>query len=73
VKKILISTGGTGGHIIPAKIINEHLNDSYEIYFSTDKRGLKYLLLDNNKTIIIDITTHNKTGSIEVDAIFKKS
>ena len=27
----------------------------------------------NNKTIIIDITTHNKTGSIEVDAIFKKN
>ena len=54
MKKILISTGGTGGHVIPAKIINEHLNDSYEIYFSTDKRGLKYLLLDNNKTIIID-------------------
>ncbi len=27
----------------------------------------------NNKTIIIDITTHNKTGSIETEAIFKKN
>ena len=27
----------------------------------------------NDKTIIIDITTHNKTGSIETDTIFKKN
>ncbi len=26
----------------------------------------------NDKTIIIDITTHNKTGSVETDTIFKK-
>ena len=26
-----------------------------------------------NKTIIIDITTHNKTGSIETEAIFQKN
>ena len=25
MKKILITTGGTGGHVIPAKIIAEHL------------------------------------------------
>ena len=54
MKKILISTGGTGGHVIPAEIISEHLNDSCEIYFSTDKRGLKYLSLNKNKTVIID-------------------
>ena len=54
MKKILISTGGTGGHVIPAEIIGEHLNDSYEIYYSTDKRGLKYLSLNKKKTVIID-------------------
>ena len=54
MKKILITTGGTGGHIIPAQIIQEHLKDSYEICYSTDVRGLKYLSLCNNKTIIID-------------------
>ena len=26
-EKILISTGGSGGHVIPASIIQEHLND----------------------------------------------
>ena len=54
MKKILITTGGTGGHIIPAKIIQEHLKDTYEIYYSTDVRGLKYLSSVNIKTIIID-------------------
>ena len=53
MKKIIISSGGTGGHVIPAEIISEHLNSDYEIYFSIDKRGLKYLSLDKNKTVII--------------------
>ena len=53
MEKILITTGGTGGHVIPAKIIQEHLRDNFEIYYSTDLRGKKYLL-DINKTIIID-------------------
>jgi UDP-N-acetylglucosamine--N-acetylmuramyl-(pentapeptide) pyrophosphoryl-undecaprenol N-acetylglucosamine transferase len=54
VKKILITTGGTGGHTIPAQIIQEHLKDSYEICYSTDLRGLKYLSLSNDKILIID-------------------
>ena len=40
MKKILISTGGTGGHVIPAEIIGDHLKDDYNIFYSTDKRGL---------------------------------
>ena len=59
MKKILITTGGTGGHVIPAQIINEHLKDSYEIYYSTDNRGLKYLSANKNKTAIIDIPKLN--------------
>jgi UDP-N-acetylglucosamine--N-acetylmuramyl-(pentapeptide) pyrophosphoryl-undecaprenol N-acetylglucosamine transferase len=54
VKKILITTGGTGGHVIPAKIIEEHLRNNFRIYYSTDARGLKYLSSDTNKIIIID-------------------
>ena len=54
MKKILITTGGTGGHVIPAKIIEEHLRNNFEIYYSTDVRGLKYLSSNTNKTIIID-------------------
>ena len=54
MKKILITTGGTGGHVIPAKIIAEHLKNDFEIYYSTDLRGLKYLSSDTNKITIID-------------------
>ena len=54
MKKILITTGGTGGHVIPAKIIEEHLKNSYEIFLSSDLRGLKYLSSNNHKILIID-------------------
>ena len=59
MKKILITTGGTGGHVIPAKIIKEHLKNNFEIYYSSDLRGLKYLSSDINKTIIIDTPRFN--------------
>ena len=35
--------------------------------------GKKIVSLLNDKTIIIDITTHNKSGSIETNSIYKKS
>ena len=54
MKKILITTGGTGGHVVPAKIIGEHLKNNFEIYYSTDLRGLKYLSSNTNKIKIID-------------------
>ena len=37
--KILISTGGTGGHVIPAITIHDHLKENYNILISTDVRG----------------------------------
>ena len=43
-KKILIATGGTGGHIFPAYSLASYLiNKKYIIKLTTDKRGLKYL------------------------------
>ena len=30
-KKILISTGGSGGHVIPATIIYEHLENNFDV------------------------------------------
>ena len=54
MKKILITTGGTGGHVIPAKIIKEHLKDDFNVLYSTDERGYKYLTSDTSSTIIIN-------------------
>ena len=52
-KKILISTGGSGGHVIPSKILIDHLNHNFEVIISTDKRGEKYLKDISNKKIKI--------------------
>ena len=48
-KKILISTGGSGGHVIPALTIHDHLKNDYDVMISTDLRGSKYLDNDNIK------------------------
>ena len=53
-KKILISTGGTGGHVIPATIFFEHLKDEFDITISTDLRGSKYLEDNKYKVEIIN-------------------
>ena len=42
-KNFLISTGGSGGHVTPAKILHDHLIKEANIIFSIDQRGLKYL------------------------------
>ena len=52
--KILISTGGSGGHVIPAITMHDHLKKNYDILISSDVRGLKYLDDKFYKTLIID-------------------
>ena len=42
-KKILISTGGSGGHVIPATIIYKHLEGNFDVSMTTDLRGIKFL------------------------------
>ena len=54
INKILISTGGSGGHVIPAIILFEHLSKKNELYISTDKRGSRFIDKDNHKIEIID-------------------
>ena len=51
-KKVLISTGGSGGHVIPAITIYNHLKNNYEILLSTDERGVAYLDKNYNSVII---------------------
>ncbi|WP_262589676.1 UDP-N-acetylglucosamine--N-acetylmuramyl-(pentapeptide) pyrophosphoryl-undecaprenol N-acetylglucosamine transferase [Candidatus Pelagibacter communis] len=53
-EKVLISTGGSGGHVIPAITIYDHLKESYDVIISTDSRGLKYLAKDDYRYILID-------------------
>ena len=53
-KKILISTGGSGGHVIPATVFFDHLKDKFEVFISSDLRGSKYLNKNQFNPIIID-------------------
>ena len=53
-KKILISTGGTGGHVIPATIFYEQLKDKFDVFLVTDKRGSRFLNLEKYKVTVIN-------------------
>ena len=53
-KNFLITTGGSGGHVIPATIIYQHLSKDANIIITTDTRGLKYLDKDFYKIEVID-------------------
>ncbi len=53
-KNILITTGGSGGHVIPATILYDHLSKEANVTISSDKRGLRYLDKDNYNYNIID-------------------
>ena len=53
-KKILISTGGSGGHVIPATIFYEHLKDNFDVHISSDQRGAQFLNMKHYKVEIIN-------------------
>ena len=64
IKKIIIATGGTGGHVFPAYSLAKHFTDKkINITIISDKRGLKYLANYNNLEII----------EIPSSTIFKKN
>ena len=53
-KKILITTGGSGGHVLPALTVYDHLKTEYDMFISSDQRGLKYFEIEKYKPIIVD-------------------
>ena len=59
-KKVLISTGGSGGHVIPALIFHEHLKDNFDVCLSSDRRGMQYLKREKNKVKIINTPKFTK-------------
>ena len=58
-KKILIATGGTGGHIFPAYSLAKYfIKKNFTIKITTDKRGLKYFKKENDiKLRVINSST----------------
>ena len=60
MQKILISTGGSGGHVLPATILYEHLKEQFNVSMSTDIRGEKFLDKDKYKFEIFNVTQISK-------------
>ena len=58
-KRILISTGGSGGHVIPATILYEHLKEEFDLFLTTDVRGSKFLDLKKYNSNIIEVPKLN--------------
>ena len=53
-KKIILSSGGTGGHIFPTIGIADYfLNKGYEVKIVTDKRGKKFITENLNLQLFI--------------------
>ena len=46
-ENVLITTGGSGGHVIPAMILYDHLSNYTHVTISTDRRGSRFLDKDN--------------------------
>ena len=59
-KKILISTGGSGGHVVPATILYEHLKDEFDISITSDHRGIQFLDKDKYNIEIFNVPKISK-------------
>ena len=59
-QRILISTGGSGGHVVPATTLYDHLKDQFQVSMTTDLRGMKYLDKDKYKVEIFNIAPISK-------------
>ena len=55
MRKIIISTGGTGGHVIPAQVLYDYLAYRNQIIITSDKRGVDYLNKKKYKVKQIDV------------------
>ena len=69
-KNFLISTGGSGGHVLPATVLFEHLYKEANIIISTDKRGLKYLDSKFHKVEIINTPKLNNIFFLPLNIFF---
>ena len=70
-KKILISTGGSGGHVVPATILYQHLKDLNEVSVTCDNRGLKFLNQKDYDLTIFNINPFKKNFFLLPLNIFK--
>ncbi len=59
-KKILISTGGSGGHVVPATILYKHLQDQFDVSMTCDRRGERFVKGGNYNLSIFNVNPISK-------------
>ena len=66
-KKIIIATGGSGGHVFPAYSFANYLIDNkFKVKLTTDQRGLKYLKdYKNLKLVLIKSSPLNNSNFLK--------
>ena len=57
MKKIVLCSGGTGGHIFPAISLLKSLSEENETVLVTDKRAFKYINLPKEKVKILNVSS----------------
>ncbi len=55
MNKILVVTGGSGGHVIPAITIYDHLKNNTNVKIATDKRGTKFFDTNIYDHVLINV------------------
>ena len=68
-KNFLITTGGSGGHVTPAKVLCDHLLKQANVIISTDKRGLRYLKKDTIQLYLINTPKLNNVFFLPLNLI----
>ena len=59
-RRILISTGGSGGHVVPATVLYEHLQHQFQVSITSDHRGIKFLNKNNYDLKIYNVPPISK-------------
>ncbi len=59
--RILISTGGSGGHVVPALILYEHLKNHHDVFLSSDLRGSRFIKTKIKNFRIINVLPLTKS------------
>ena len=71
MKKIVLCSGGTGGHIFPAISLLKSLSEENETVLVTDKRAFKYINLPKEKVKILNVSSLKKNIVLNIFSIFK--
>ena len=70
MSSIVISTGGTGGHVVPAKVFYDYFKKRFNVKLISDKRGLSFIEKEKYNVNEIHIPQFEKNLNILIFPFF---